>query len=184
MASMTRSAGVNDNWAANRAGSGWRYGEQRDDAAGTHPDMLAWDDLPEPRREIDRMLVRALPELLAANGLGIAIIDVTCWAAVDMPAESLRGIYEHLSTALRNVPEAVTFVLVPPSIQGIGNSGGFTMQLELRDGSLDFDKLQAAATGSGTPLAQVKIRPPLPKPGQPPAGPFGSQPPLEFSLMA
>jgi hypothetical protein len=82
---------IHSNWAANRAGSGWRYGEQRDDAAGTHPDMLAWDDLPEPRREIDRMLVRALPELLAANGLGIAIIDVTCWAAVDMPAESLRG---------------------------------------------------------------------------------------------
>ena len=33
-------------------------------------------------------------------------------------------------------------VLPPPPIQGIGNAGGFTMQIELRDGSTDFAKLQ------------------------------------------
>ena len=31
----------------------------------------------------------------------------------------------------------------PPPIQGIGNAGGFTMQVQLRDGSFDFSKLQA-----------------------------------------
>ena len=30
----------------------------------------------------------------------------------------------------------------PPPIQGIGNAGGFTMQVELRDGSFDLAKLQ------------------------------------------
>ena len=32
--------------------------------------------------------------------------------------------------------------LVPPPIQGIGNASGFTMQIELRDGSFDYAKLQ------------------------------------------
>ncbi len=31
---------------------------------------------------------------------------------------------------------------MPPPIQGIGNASGFTMQVELRDGSDDFAKLQ------------------------------------------
>ena len=37
---------------------------------------------------------------------------------------------------------AVALVLVPPPIQGIGNASGFTMQVELRDGSFDYAKLQ------------------------------------------
>jgi HAE1 family hydrophobic/amphiphilic exporter-1 len=32
-------------------------------------------------------------------------------------------------------------VLIPPPIQGIGNSSGFNMMVELRDGSSDFTKL-------------------------------------------
>ena len=35
-------------------------------------------------------------------------------------------------------------VLPPPPIQGIGNAAGATMQVELRDGSSDLAKLQAA----------------------------------------
>ncbi len=35
-------------------------------------------------------------------------------------------------------------VLPPPPIQGIGNAAGFTMQIELRDGSFDLAKLQAS----------------------------------------
>ena len=31
----------------------------------------------------------------------------------------------------------------PPPIQGIGNAGGFAMQIELRDGSFDLTKLQS-----------------------------------------
>jgi len=38
--------------------------------------------------------------------------------------------------------DARVIVLPPPPIQGIGNAGGFTMQVELRDGSTDFAKLQ------------------------------------------
>ena len=34
-------------------------------------------------------------------------------------------------------------VLPPPPIQGIGNAAGFTLQIELRDGSFDLSKLQS-----------------------------------------
>ena len=42
-------------------------------------------------------------------------------------------------------------VLPPPPIQGIGNAAGFTMQIELRDGSFDFAKLQAIADAHRRP---------------------------------
>ncbi len=47
-----------------------------------------------------------------------------------------------LSQALDAV-DARVIVLPPPPIQGIGNAGGFTMQVELRDGSTDLAKLQS-----------------------------------------
>jgi HAE1 family hydrophobic/amphiphilic exporter-1 len=52
-------------------------------------------------------------------------------------------------------------VLPPPPIQGIGNAGGFTMQVELRDGGTDFAKLQSitdtivANAGSQSALQRV-----------------------------
>lgn len=39
----------------------------------THPDLVPWRDLDEPTRELDRIRVRALPELLAQ--LGCSVID-------------------------------------------------------------------------------------------------------------
>ena len=40
---------------------------------------------------------------------------------------------------------ARVLVVPPPPIQGVGNASGATMQLELRDGSFDFPKLQSLA---------------------------------------
>jgi len=59
----------------------------------------------------------------------------------------------------------------PPAIQGIGNAGGFTMQVELRDGSADFDKLQSltrhivtdAATQSGIGRVSSSMRATVPQ---------------------
>ena len=39
------------------------------------------------------------------------------------------------------MPDGRPFVLPPPAIQGIGNAGGFQMQLELLGGSTDYQKL-------------------------------------------
>jgi HAE1 family hydrophobic/amphiphilic exporter-1 len=54
----------------------------------------------------------------------------------------LRSLYFTLQAALDKLPDASCLVLIPPPIQGIGNAGGFTMQVELRDGSFDFTKLE------------------------------------------
>ena len=40
-------------------------------------------------------------------------------------------------------PEADILVMPPPPIQGVGNDAGFTMQVQLRDGSFDMAKLQS-----------------------------------------
>ncbi|HTC12036.1 MAG TPA: multidrug efflux RND transporter permease subunit [Acetobacteraceae bacterium] len=59
--------------------------------------------------------------------------------------EDLRSIYTHLTRVLDSLPDGVGIVLIPPPIQGIGNSSGFTMQLESRDGSFDYAQLQRVA---------------------------------------
>ena len=59
--------------------------------------------------------------------------------------EELRSIYENLNRKLATFQDAATLVLVPPPIQGLGLSGGFQMQVELTDGTYDFDRLQRAA---------------------------------------
>ncbi len=56
--------------------------------------------------------------------------------------EGLRPVLEHIQEAVSGISEAVAFVIVPPPIQGIGNSSGFQMQVELRDSSKDYVKLQ------------------------------------------
>jgi hydrophobic/amphiphilic exporter-1 (mainly G- bacteria), HAE1 family len=55
--------------------------------------------------------------------------------------QDLRSLYFRLQGEMDNLPDGTGLVIVPPPIQGIGNSGGFTMMVELRDGSVDFAKL-------------------------------------------
>ncbi|WP_298350928.1 efflux RND transporter permease subunit [Rhodoblastus sp.] len=55
--------------------------------------------------------------------------------------QDLLSIYKRLSAALGNLPDGQARVLPPPAIQGIGNAGGFQMQLELLGGSTDYQKL-------------------------------------------
>ncbi|MCW2282748.1 HAE1 family hydrophobic/amphiphilic exporter-1 [Rhodoblastus acidophilus] len=55
--------------------------------------------------------------------------------------QDLISIYKNLSAAVASLPDGKAYVLPPPAIQGIGNAGGFQMQLELLGGSTDFEKL-------------------------------------------
>jgi len=68
---------------------------------------------------------------------GVAYVVLKDWSERD----DLRTVFTRLAPALDAV-DARVVVLPPPPIQGIGNAGGFTMQVELRDGSTDFAKLQ------------------------------------------
>jgi len=53
------------------------------------------------------------------------------------------SLFNKLNADLAAIPEADILVMPPPPIQGIGNDAGFTMQVELRDGSFDMAKLQS-----------------------------------------
>ena len=69
---------------------------------------------------------------------GVAYVVLKDWSKRD----DLRTVFARLTPAFDAV-DARVIVLPPPPIQGIGNAGGFSMQLELRDGSTDLAKLQS-----------------------------------------
>ena len=54
-----------------------------------------------------------------------------------------------MNKAMDEVMDARVLVVPPPPIQGVGNASGATMQIELRDGSFDFRKLQTLANADG-----------------------------------
>ena len=78
--------------------------------------------------------------------------------------EDLLSIYNNLNKKLKHLQEASVLVVVPPPIQGLGQSSGFTMQVELTDGSFNYDELQQvsdtmAAAASKRPEVRVAFSP-------------------------
>ncbi|HVZ08399.1 efflux RND transporter permease subunit [Rhodopila sp.] len=59
--------------------------------------------------------------------------------------QDLAGIYRALTAKLQGLTEGQVYVLPPPAVQGIGNSGGFQMQLEMLGGDFNFQKLNDLA---------------------------------------
>jgi len=59
--------------------------------------------------------------------------------------EELSAIQAKLSQALAELPDGQAIVFVPPPLPGLGSTGGFTMQVELRDGSSDYAELERIA---------------------------------------
>jgi HAE1 family hydrophobic/amphiphilic exporter-1 len=102
----------------------------------------------------------AVAEVIAISGIsvldnsaplanaGVAYVILKDWSE----RGDLRSIFARLTPAL-NAVDARVIALPPPPIQGIGNAGGFSMQVELRDGSTDFAKLQSI-TGAVVANAQ------------------------------
>ncbi len=57
-------------------------------------------------------------------------------------SEDLMALYTKINEIARETLDAKVMVVVPPSIQGLGLSGGFQMQVELQDGTFDYQKIQ------------------------------------------
>ncbi|HTV32508.1 MAG TPA: efflux RND transporter permease subunit [Methylocella sp.] len=55
--------------------------------------------------------------------------------------QDLISLLTTLQKKIESISDGRAFVLVPPPIQGIGNAGGFQMQIELLGGSFDYTKL-------------------------------------------
>ena len=84
----------------------------------------------------------------ALANAGVAYVILKDWSVRGKAKdEDLRSIVLHVMRELQGLQDGRGFVLVPPAIQGIGNAGGFQMQVEQRDGSFDFVKLQNVTDG-------------------------------------
>jgi hydrophobe/amphiphile efflux-1 (HAE1) family protein len=60
------------------------------------------------------------------------------------PAESAQAISAYLTEKYSHIQEAFSLVLLPPPVQGIGQAGGFKMQVEDRSGLSTPQQLEAA----------------------------------------
>ena len=72
---------------------------------------------------------------------GVAYVTLKPWSQRGK-GQDLLPLFLGMNKAMQEVMDARVLVVPPPPIQGVGNASGFTMQLELRDGSFDFTKLQ------------------------------------------
>jgi len=87
--------------------------------------------------------VSALDGNASLANAGVIYLTLKDWdERYSHKGQDLRGLYETLSQRLGQIESARVLVIPPPPIQGIGNSGGFQMQVELADGSFDYGKLQ------------------------------------------
>jgi hydrophobic/amphiphilic exporter-1 (mainly G- bacteria), HAE1 family len=78
---------------------------------------------------------------------GLAYVMLKDWSVREKAGgQDLRSLFQNLDAALKSqVFDAATTIIPPPPIQGIGNSGGFTLMVQVRDGSADFVELQNVA---------------------------------------
>jgi HAE1 family hydrophobic/amphiphilic exporter-1 len=77
---------------------------------------------------------------LANAGVNYVIFDD--WSKRDKAkGQDLKSLLLGLQSKIESVPDGRAFVLVPPPIQGIGNAGGFLMQVQLLGGSFNYTKL-------------------------------------------
>jgi hydrophobic/amphiphilic exporter-1 (mainly G- bacteria), HAE1 family len=88
--------------------------------------------------------VSALDNSSSLANAGIAYISLKEWSERG-PGEDLRSLLVGMNRQMGAIAEARISVLPPPPIQGIGNAGGFSMQVQLRDGNSDFGELQAVS---------------------------------------
>ena len=64
-----------ERWLRRKIETGWRYGDPRSDALRLHPSVRPWDELPDEERQKDRALVIALPKIVDAAGIGMALLE-------------------------------------------------------------------------------------------------------------
>lgn len=61
-----------DRWVSERIAAGWTYGPKRDDDAKVHDLLVPWLYLTPQKQDVDRQVVRAVPDLIQATGLFIS----------------------------------------------------------------------------------------------------------------
>jgi HAE1 family hydrophobic/amphiphilic exporter-1 len=87
----------------------------------------------------------ALDNSVTLANAGVLYIILKEWGEREKhKGQDLLALFTGINHALGDIEEARIIIMPPPAIQGVGNAAGFTMQVELRDGSFDLAKLQNA----------------------------------------
>jgi hydrophobic/amphiphilic exporter-1 (mainly G- bacteria), HAE1 family len=90
--------------------------------------------------------ISVLDNFASLANAGVAFVVLNDWSdRLKQKGQDLRSITVDLNRSLQAVTQAMVFALAPPPIQGIGNVGGFTMQVEIRNGDFDYALLQSLA---------------------------------------
>ena len=90
--------------------------------------------------------ISVLDNFATLANAGVAFVVLDDWdVRLKKKGQDLRSITQNLNRALHGLMQAVAIALPPPPIQGIGNVGGFTMQVEIRNGNFDYGLLQNLA---------------------------------------
>ena len=100
--------------------------------------------VPGVERVITIAGVSALDNSSSLANAGVGYIMLKDWS-LRGKGQDLASLFKTLNEKLAVIEDGSVLVLPPPPIQGIGNAGGFTMQIELRDGSFDLVKLGNSA---------------------------------------
>ena len=96
----------------------------------------------------------------AGSNLGLSVVIFEPWEDRETPQLSQAGIVGQLQSKFQRIQEAIVFGFIPPPIDGLGNAGGFQMEVQDR-GNAGLYELQGVAddiveTGnSQTGLAQL-----------------------------
>ena len=142
---------------------------QRTQGALAEVDVIA-RKVPGVRRVITIAGVSPLDNNAPLANAGVAYVMLKDWSERGK-GQDLRGLFTTLNAAMEAIEDARVLVLPPPPIQGIGNAAGFSMQVELRDGSSDLSRLQAsvdalvanAATQTGLQRVRAMFRSGVPQ---------------------
>ena len=88
--------------------------------------------------------ISVLDNFASLANAGVAFVVLNDWnERLRQKGQDLQSITQNLNRSLQAVTRAMAFALAPPPIQGIGNVGGFTMQVEIRNGDFDYALLQS-----------------------------------------
>src|SRR3954451_2807549 len=124
---------------------------QLPDGASLERTQKAMDQVAEIARNtggVDQVVtvagISALDNSASLSSAGVAYVTLKPWSQRGK-GQDLLPLFLGMNQAMQQMVDAKVLVVPPPPIQGVGNASGFTMLVELRDGSLDFPKLQSLA---------------------------------------
>jgi len=121
--------------------------------------------MPGVERVVTIAGISPLDNSASLSSAGVAYVVLKPWSERGK-GQDLFSLFNDLNRAVAAIDDARVLVVPPPPIQGVGNAGGFNMQVELRDSSFDLAKLQSitdalvanARTQSGLQHVQTSFR--------------------------